>query len=879
MRDSIRVGLVVVVLLALVSSAPVAVKNKKKGDEAGEATPGHAPSRWLVLGPVIDPLPAFHDAKRGGYDIKARLEAEVFPDHGWTPRAGAPGGWPGPDVSWREVEAVGGSVSPELPDGVTEARPAAVWLATRIEVERFRKLTIEVLGEGPRRAWVDGRRVASGGADEAESGGKVSAEVELTRGKHLLLVESLHRGGERAWSAGAVLRPADDLGLGGLSTTLDEQRALTILDVLDPPRITSTGISADGSFVVAGLERYYPGTDRRETWIEVYARSLYRTIRAGGDVGQVDWAPRGERLSYVTTAKDDEGKSRSTIWVLDLQSNRVDPVLEAVPDFVDYRWSPDGGKIVYRTRVEPAKDERGFKRLEGLMDRWAGYRTKEYLHLVTVPGGMRRRLTAGPLATSAPSFSPDGRRMLFTRTVEDVDRRPYARTEVWEMDLETFESRRLRDFVWLTDASYAPDGRRILVHGGPDTFGETGVNVPEGRIPNSYDGQLFLWDPSSDEVRAITRDFDPAVKSAVWNRATGKIVLTAEDGDHVRLYAYDPAGERFEQLDTGFDVFTELSSSLSSPGVVGLGTSPWQSQALVGVDVSRNVRTTLSLPAKEDLRHVRRGQVEAWSFESSGGRTIQGRFYLPPDFDPGVRYPLIVHYYGGTSPIARNFGGRYPMEYWASQGYVVYNPQPSGATGFGQEFSSLHVNDWGRTTADEVIEGTRKFVEAHPYVDPARVGCIGASYGGFLTMLLTTQTDLFAAAVAHAGISSISSYWGEGYWGWGYSAVASADSFPWNRPEIYVEQSPLFRADRNAVPILLTHGTDDTNVPVGESDQFYVALKLLGRPVEYLQVEGQNHWILDHDKRVVWSRSIVAWFDRWLKGQPQWWDALWPERD
>ena len=203
--------------------------------------------------------------------------------------------------------------------------------------------------------------------------------------------------------------------------------------------------------------------------------------------------------------------------------------------------------------------------------------------------------------------------------------------------------------------------------------------------------------------------------------------------------------------------------------------------------------------------------------------------------------------------------------------------QPSGATGFGQAFSAIHVNDWGKTTSDEIIEGTRKFLDAHSYVDPERVGCLGASYGGFMTMLLATKTDLFAAAVSHAGISSIASYWGEGYWGYSYSSVATADSFPWNRRDVYVDRSPLFRADRLRVPILLTHGRSDTNVPVGESDSFYVAAKLLGKEIEYVQVEGQDHLIMDHAKRLVWSSTIVAWFDRWLKDEPEWWNDLYSE--
>jgi dipeptidyl aminopeptidase/acylaminoacyl peptidase len=179
--------------------------------------------------------------------------------------------------------------------------------------------------------------------------------------------------------------------------------------------------------------------------------------------------------------------------------------------------------------------------------------------------------------------------------------------------------------------------------------------------------------------------------------------------------------------------------------------------------------------------------------------------------------------------------------------------------------------------ADEIIEATKSFAKSHSFIDDSKIGCMGASYGGFMTMLLMTRTDIFATAISHAGISSISSYWGEGYWGYLYSATATANSFPWNNKKLYVEQSPLFNADRVVNPMLLLHGSEDTNVPVGESLQMYAALKLLGKPVEMVQILGQDHLITDFKRRVFWQKTIAAWFDKYLKNEPQWWEALYPE--
>ena len=118
---------------------------------------------------------------------------------------------------------------------------------------------------------------------------------------------------------------------------------------------------------------------------------------------------------------------------------------------------------------------------------------------------------------------------------------------------------------------------------------------------------------------------------------------------------------------------------------------------------------------------------------------------------------------------------------------------------------------------------------------------IGASYGGFMTQYLLTQTDIFAAAMSHAGISNVTSYWGEGYWGYSYNSVAAAESYPWTDPELFTKQGSLFNADKIHTPLLLIHGTADTNVPIGESIQLFNALSILGRQVEFISVDGGDH--------------------------------------
>ncbi|MFQ9020433.1 MAG: alpha/beta hydrolase family protein [Parabacteroides merdae] len=177
----------------------------------------------------------------------------------------------------------------------------------------------------------------------------------------------------------------------------------------------------------------------------------------------------------------------------------------------------------------------------------------------------------------------------------------------------------------------------------------------------------------------------------------------------------------------------------------------------------------------------------------------------------------------------------------------------------------------------EIIEGTKKFC-----AELALSTLKSRLHRGILRWLHDTipanKNGYLCRRLSHAGISDITSYWGEGYWGYSYSALASAISYPWNARDMYTLQSPLFNADKINTPILFLHGTVDTNVPVGESIQMFTALKLLGKPTAFSTSSRTKPQILDYKKRAEWNKTIYAWFAKWLKNQPEWWNAMYPEK-
>ena len=576
-----------------------------------------------------------------------------------------------------------------------------------------------------------------------------------------------------------------------------------------------------------------------------------------------------------TYTESEDGKT--TLWLSDLENGSQQKLLTDTENFGDYEWAPDGTFIIYSISEEAESDDSGVELLGDVEARRPWFDTRNFLYKLNVPNGTTQRLTAGSLTTSLHDISPDGSKLLYSRAHIDYSQRPYNISEYKLLDLETLETDSLFSANFGGSGQFSPDGESILFTGGPSMFGDIGINVPEGTTPNDYDYQAFLYDINSADVTPITRDFAPSIDSAIWGGNSNTIYFLTTDRSFSTLYEYNVDESQFTKLSTKLDVVSDVDISSDGNVAVYSGTGISQPVQVYTHDLGEDESTLLRYPGEEHFANVEFGDHETWTFTNKRGTEIDGVIYYPPNFNPNQKYPVISYYYGGTVPVNRAFGGRYPKELYTALGYIVYVMQPSGAIGYGQEFSALHVNDWGKIVSGEIISGVDKFLDEHEFADRENVGAIGASYGGFMTMLLMTETDMFDAAVSHAGISNLASYWGVGYWGFQYNAVAAANSFPWSNNDLYVDQSPLYSADQVTTPLLFVTGAVDTNVPPGESYQMYTALKLLGKETALVEVEGQDHHILDYNKYKLWKSSIISWFDKYLKDQPAWWKSKYGE--
>ena len=744
--------------------------------------------------------------------------------------------------------------------------------ASHLRAERFAKGKLKLVSSPRADVVLNGDvKISKTTADSVP--GEQSADIELLPQQDYSLIVNVLTMPDDPGKPESRLEFVPDKDFEGVkvSSGADMDRRVSPLSTMQGERVSSMALSPDGKYLLTRYHEVISAEESRKR-VVMTETATGRTVSENIEFS-ADWMPKSNSLYFTK-----EGVRDYDLYVMEVPAMRTTRIATAIPD-QDVTFSPDEKYLFYYDKVDGAKNEGVMRRYTNPDDRIPGDRDRFYICRYDIENGVAVPLTYGGGTTSICDISRDGSKLLYMSQRQTPDKYPFYRVSLVQMDMNTFATDTIINDAdgFVSNAIYSPDATRLFVVGGPDAFDRIGANHDPEPIANNFDNQGFIMTLSDRSVKPVTKDFDPSLEGTpVWNAADNRIYLIGERGFFRDLYQLNPNDGKIvmlgkENLQTvrGFSIGDRedryaayWGGSFTDDGVACL------------LNLKNGKSTLVDDPLKEWLGDTQFGKMEPWKFTASDGTVVDGYMCLPPDFDANKKYPLIVYYYGGTSPSNASFYHLYSPQVFASRDYVVYVLNPSGTTGYGQEYSARHVNAWGKRTADEIILGVKEFCKAHPFVNKDRIGCLGASYGGFMTQYLLTKTDIFHAAISHAGISNVTSYWGEGFWGYSYNSVAAAKSYPWTDPELFTKQGSLFNADKIHTPLLLLHGTVDTNVPIGESIQLFNALKILGRDVEFITVQDENHIISNFNNKLSWHNTIMAWFAKWLQDAPSWWDEL-----
>jgi dipeptidyl aminopeptidase/acylaminoacyl peptidase len=481
--------------------------------------------------------------------------------------------------------------------------------------------------------------------------------------------------------------------------------------------------------------------------------------------------------------------------------------------------------------------------------------------VTAVASGTAKELTTLYMRPANLAWHPNGNLIAFTADENWKDEQKYENPDIYTVTMESKVTRVTNDGYSWSSLSYSPDGRFLLSE---RTFG-TDMIIKQ-RLGHGGSDDLILWPVGGGSSINLTEKWDLEPNGPRWSPDSKYIYFTAEKGGTIHLFRIAPrAGAPVEQVTGGerrLNGITFDKAMTKMSYTVGLYDSP--SEVWVA-NIDGSGEKKLTNVGADVVSEIGITRTERLKWKSNDGTEIEGWLTYPYGYDKSKGpYPLAVFNHGGPHS-AVGYGFNFKQQYFAANGYFVFDTNFRSSTGYGDAFKWATWGAWGNKDGQDVVSGIDYVAKNYP-VDLKRVGTMGHSYGGFMTnWLITAYPDRFAAAASGAGISNWLSDYG------------NADIFrtketeflgtPWQEDAVQhmIAQSPLTHAGRVRTPTLFISGEADQRVPYEEVEQMYFALRRQGVAAKMVQYAGQPHGISGHWNNVHRMLNELKWFDTYLK--------------
>ena len=662
-------------------------------------------------------------------------------------------------------------------------------------------------------------------------------------------------------------------------------------------RAGSSSISPDGTTLLYQQTDYNITENRGVTtiWVEDLAsKAVTRLTDNTSNNVSPKWSADGSRIYFLS---DRSGSMQ--VWEMTAAGANAKQLSDLDKDIEGFGVSPKGDKAWYVQRIQVADrrssdvykdmDKSKARIYDDLMARhWDYWDEGEYMHIFVGdfgPEGIKPGvdIIGAEAAWDAPlapyfdmaeiAWSNAGDKLAYT--CKPLTGTAYAvstDSDIFVYDLATGETKNICKPLTGNSAAegeacldlaemagydkypvWSPDDRKIAF-------------LSQRRAGNESDkARLFVYDCATADMQDLTADFDYNAMNVVWSGNDRLYFIAPIEATH-QICRVAPSVGEVEVLTKGdhdINAFTMAGEKIAAElCTISMATE------FFDVNPADGTLTQISAINKPVYDHIKMGEVQKRWVTTTDGKQMLTWVILPPDFDPAKKYPTLLYCQGGPQSVVSQFWSyRWNFQLMAAQGYIVVAPNRRGLPSFGQEWLDQISGDYSGQNIRDYLAAIDD-VAKEPWADETRMGCVGASYGGYSVYFLAgCHEKRFKAFIAHCGIFDFDSMYGEteelffvnnDYGGpyWDTKNATAQRSYA-NSPHKFVSKWDT--------PILIFTGEKDFRIPYTQSLEAFTAARVLGIPARLVAFENEAHQVFKPQNALVWNREFFGWLDKYVK--------------
>ena len=429
-------------------------------------------------------------------------------------------------------------------------------------------------------------------------------------------------------------------------------------------------------------------------------------------------------------------------------------------------------------------------------------------------------------------------------------------SDIYVYDINTKETTNLTEGMmgYDTNPQYSPDGKHIAWL----SMERDGYESDQNR--------LMVMDLETGEKRFVSKDFDSSVNEFCWGPDSNTLYFTGVWHGEIQIYSADANACVTRPITQGVNDYAGVS--LLGDQLLVMRHSMSAADELYSVSPSTGEATQLTFENKYLYDQLEMGKVEERWMKTTDGKEMLVWVIYPPHFDASKKYPTLLYCEGGPqSPVSQFWSYRWNFQIMAAHDYIIVAPNRRGLPGFGKEWNEEISGDYGGQCMKDYLTAIDEFAK-EPFVDKDRLGCVGASFGGFSVYWLAGHHEgRFKAFIAHDGIFNMEMQYLETEEMW--FANWDMGGAYWEKQNRTAQRtfanSPHRFVDKWDTPILCIHGEKDYRILANQGMAAFNAAILRGIPAELLIYPDENHWVLQPQNGVLWQRTFFEWLDKWLK--------------